>query len=238
MSAARIWLASTLLCLIACAGTVPVPMVQVPLFRQRGEAEAGLVMGPASRRPEIGGAARYAATETLRVGGSVSAAGGPSVPRGEARDPRDQAPRLFADGFLGAEWGGLVIRYGALVGSGFGLRGASGSRCVASASGERTCMGPVGAAQEARFVRSYGQLHMALAPPGPLAVSLAVRVPIVVELEHDGLSRSSEVGTEVALTQTVRFRHLRLDLQPLWSRTRGFAFHLALLLRFAGDGGG
>ncbi|MDB4972700.1 MAG: hypothetical protein JWN48_1041 [Myxococcaceae bacterium] len=225
-------LATASLWLAACAGTVATPMVQVPLLRRKGEGEGGLVLGPASRRPEIGGTLRYAATDTLRVGASVSGARGPAVAQGGPVETREQAPKLFADGFLGAEWGGLVLRFGALAGSGYGVRSAFSERCASSEGVVVSCVPAGSVGTDSRFVRSYGQLHLAVSPPGPLAVSLAVRVPVVVELAHEQQARKSELGTEVALTQTLRLRHLRLDLQPLWSRTRGFAFHLALLFRF------
>lgn len=217
--------------LLGCGGTVATPMVQVPLFQRRGQGEAGFVMGPGSRRPELGGTLRYAATDQLRVGGSVSGASGPALVLG-GRDARDQAPKLFADGFLGAEWGGFALRFGALLGSGYGVRVSGGAGCTSRLGSESACTVGASPTLQTRFVRSYGQLHMGFAPPGPLAVSLALRVPVIVELDHPSAARSTEVSTEVALTQTVRFRHLRLDLQPLWSRTRGFAFHLALLFRF------
>jgi len=218
-------------CLVACGGTVPIPMVQVPLFRRQGQGEAGMVFGPGSRRPEIGGGFRYAATDTLRVGASISGARGPAPTR--ISDPRDQAPRLFADGFVGAEWGGLVMRFGAMAGSGYGLRTTQTSQCaVDDAEMNVACVSRSRATSDRGFVRSYGQLHLAFAPPGPLAASLAVRVPVVVELPNDAAQRSTELGTEVAFTQTILLPHLRLDLQPLWSRTRGFAFHLGLLFRF------
>lgn len=216
---------------MGCAGTVPVPMVQVPLFRRRGEGEAGFVMGPASRRPEIGGSVRYAATDSLRVGASVSGARGPALSRDGETDPSEQAPKLFADGFVGGEWGGFAFRYGALAGSGYGLRSALAD-CSTPSRSAAPCSALGAAAAQSAFVRSYGQLHLAFAPPGPLAVSVALRVPVVVELPEERARRSTELGTEVALTQTLRLSRLRVDLQPLWSRTRGFAFHLALLLRF------
>jgi hypothetical protein len=219
--------------LAACAGTVPAPMVQVPLFRRAGEVEAGLVMGPATRRPEIGGTVRAAATDWLRLGASVSGAGGPMVSHGDTFDPRDHAPRLFADGMVGAEWGGLVFRFGLLAGAGYGRRDTVRCGTLGASPRFQASCSEARADGDSSFVRSYGQLHFAFAPPGPLAASLALRVPVVVELPHGAAARRTELGSEVALTQTVRFRYLRLDLQPLWSQTRGFAFHVALLLRFA-----
>jgi hypothetical protein len=208
------------------------PMVQVPLFRRQGQGEAGLVMGPASRRPEIGGTLRLAATDTLRLGASLSGARGPAAVRSDIRSARDQTPTLFADGFVGAEWGGLLLRFGALAGAGYGIRPLTARRCATTSALAPTC-DPFDSSQEQRrFVRSYGQLHFAVAPPGLLAVSLAVRVPVVVELAEGGGASRTELGTEVALTQSLLLPRLRLDLQPQWSRTRGFAFHLALLLRF------
>jgi len=226
----RLILLLTVMASVACGGTVATPMVQVPLLRQRGEGEAGLVVGPASRRRELGAAFRYAATDRLRVGASLSSASG----RSYGRDTRDLAPRLFADGFVGAEWGGLALRLGALAGAGYGLRPGSARVCRSDASEQVVCN--TTSAEQTQFVRAYGQLHIAIAPPGPFATSLAVRVPVVFELDDREQTPTEVLGTELALTQTLRLRSLRLDLQPLWSRTRGFSFHVALMFRFdAGD---
>jgi hypothetical protein len=192
----------------ACASTVGAPLVHVPLMRRAGQAEAGLIVGTGSRQREVGGTLRAAATDHVRVGGSVSG----TMMRDEDRvaNQRSRASaRLSADGFLGAEWGGLLFRFGALAGSGYGKRSE----------------------RRGETVRSYGQLHMALAPPGPVALSLAVRVPVLVALAREDMPRRTEVGTEVALTHSFILRHFRLDLQPLWSRLDGFAFHLSFLFR-------
>jgi hypothetical protein len=224
----RFSLAALLLC-AACGGSVATPMVQTPLFRRRGQGEAGLIVGPGSRRPELGGALRYALTDTLRAGGSVSGAGGKAVATG---GERDQTPKLFADGFAGAEWGGFVFRLGALAGAGYGLRAPAPRSCRTNPDASVVCVADARREDEGAFVRSYGQLHVAVAPPGPFAASLAVRVPVVVELADEQRARSHELSSEVAFTQTVRLGRLRLDLQPLWSSTRGLSFHLGLFLRF------
>lgn len=203
-------------------------MVQTPLFSRRGQGEAGLIVGPGSRRAELGGTVRYALTDTLRLGGSVSGAGGNTVAYvGE----RDQTPKLYADGFVGAEWGGLVFRLGALAGAGYGLRAPAARTCGAASDVSVVCTADE-RRPSAAFVRSYGQLHIGLAPPGPFAISLALRVPVVVELADEQRAGGYELSSEVALTQIIRLGRLRLDLQPLWSSTRGLSFHLGLLFRF------
>ena len=229
---ASYWLG--LACCIGCAGSAPMPMVQVPLLRRAGQVEAGLLVAPASEQPEIGGTVRAAATEHMRLGASIS--GATRRDRGDvpARGSEDEGtPRLFTDGFLGAEWGGFLVRYGVLAGAGYGLRRQSTRRCVAS-DPVVPCM-PLEALRlhDASFVRAYGQLHIALAPPGPLMTSFAVRVPVVVDLPDQGLARETALDTEFALTQTVQLRYLRVDLQPHWSSIRGFAFHVAFLFRFS-----
>lgn len=202
-------------------------MVQVPLLRRAGEGEVGLIVGTAKQQPEIGGTLRIAPTDHLRVGAAVLAA-----TRDEERafvsGASHATPKLFGDGFVGAEWGGLIMRFGALAGSGFGERRARDAGCRLPAEG--SCV-PV-LSRDQSYVRSYGQLHIAVAPPGPLVGSLAVRVPVVVELPAEDRGRHTRVGAEVALTQSVTLRHVRLDLQPLWSKLEGFAFHLGLLFRF------
>lgn len=224
----RFWLAALLAC-AACGGTVATPLVHTPLFQRRGQGEAGLVVGPGSRRAELGGTVRYALTDTIRLGGSVTGAGGNTVARG---DLRDQTPKLFVDGFAGAEWGGLVFRLGALAGAGYGLRAPAARTCGADTDPSVACTADERRGPDGAFVRSYGQLHIGLAPPGPFAVSLAVRVPVVVELADERSGRDHELSSEVALTQIIRLGRLRLDLQPLWSSTRGLSFHVAVLLRF------
>jgi len=215
----------------ACAGSHRAPMMQMPLFTRRGQTEAGLMVRPASPRAEVGGVVRVAATEHLRLGASVSGA----TRRSDDERLYDGArlrlsSSLYTEGFVGAEWSGLLFRYGALVGSGYGSTQYAARTCSAQglASG---CVPVASEARAFRYVRSYGQLHVALAPPGPLLVGLAVRVPFVVDLSR-GTSAESDVGPELGLLHALAFRHLRLDLQPTWSRAQGFAFHLALLLRF------
>jgi hypothetical protein len=202
-------------------------MVQVPLMRRAGEAEAGLVVGTAKQQPEIGGTLRVAPSDHVRIGASIAAATR-SEERAFVSGASRDTPKLFGDGFVGAEWGGWIFRYGALVGSGFGSRSMRGSGCRLPAQG--ACV-PASASTQ-QYVRSYGQLHLAVAPPGPLVGSLAVRVPAIVELPGEARGRHTRVGVEVALTQSVMLRHVRLDLQPLWSRIEGFAFHLSFLFRF------
>jgi hypothetical protein len=199
-------------------------------MRRAGEAELGLVAGTARQQPEIGGMLRIAPTHHLRVGAAIAAAthsAESAFTHGASRD----TPKLFADGFVGAEWGGWIVRYGALVGSGFGSRSVRNAGCPLPA--QDRCVPAL--ARGAQYVRSYGQLHLAVAPPGPLVGSLALRVPTVVELAGEGRDRHTRVGVEVALTQSVMLRYLRLDLQPMWSKLEGFAFHLAFLFRIRPD---
>ena len=210
------------------------PMVQVPLQRRAGQAEAGLVVAPASEQPALGATARVAATDHLRVGASISGATRRDRTDVPARGSEHEGtPRLFADGFVGAEWGGFFVRYGVLAGSGYGLRRQSTRRCVATADPAPCTQRQEQRLHDASFVRSYGQLHIALVPPGPLMTSFAVRVPVVVDLPDANLPRETTLDTEFALTQTVQLRYLRVDLQPQWSSIRGFAFHLAFLFRFS-----
>jgi hypothetical protein len=214
--------------LAGCTGTHMAPMVHVPLQTRSGQVEGGLVFRPPSPRSEIGGVVRIAATEHLRVGASASGA-----MRRESNGYAEQETRyrtLFADAYLGLEWSGLLFRLGGLVGSGYGASEVTTARCddprvgSACARGERLHA-------RTRYVRSYGQLHAALAPPGPFAVSLALRVPFVVDLASEP-SREGATSPELAFTHSLLFRHLRFDLQPMWSRAQGYTLHLALLLRF------
>ena len=210
------------------------PMVQVPLLRRAGQVEAGLVVAPASEQPELGGAVRVAATDYLRVGGSIS--GATRHDRGAVRERGghyESTPTLFGDGFFGAEWGGFFVRYGVLAGAGYGRRRLSARGCITSSEAVACVPHEDQRLRDAAFVRTYGQLHIALAPPGPLMTSFAVRVPVVVDLPDENLRRHTDLDTEFALTQTLQLRYLRVDLQPQWSSIRGFAFHVAFLFRFA-----
>jgi hypothetical protein len=213
-----------------CAGTHAAPVMQVPLFTRAGQTEGGLVFRPASPRNEIGGLVRFAATDQLRVGGSVVGATRRHADAGRSDDAH--YPSLFAEGFFGAEWSTLFMRFGGLLGSGYGASELSIARCR-SVGADRACAREDDASIRTRYVRSYGQLHFGIAPPGPLAVSLAVRVPFVIDLERER-SRESHVSTEVGFTHSLILRYVRLDLQPMWSRAQGFTLNLALLLRMGG----
>jgi hypothetical protein len=211
----------------ACVGSHMAPMLQVPMFTRAGQSEAGLSFRPSSPRSEMGGVVRVAATDQLRLGASVSGAtrrrsGGFG---GDAR----RYPTLLAEGFLGVEWSTLLFRFGALAGSGYGHSEFTTRSCVEGRT-VSPCSREPHVSARTRYVRSYGQLHFGLAPPGLFAASLAVRVPFVVDLE-DAPSREADVSTEVGFTHSLLLRHLRFDLQPMWSRAQGFALHLALLLR-------
>lgn len=213
-----------------CAGTHAASMMQVPLLTRAGQTEGGLVFRPASPRNEIGGLVRFAATDQLRVGGSVMGATRRHADAG--RSDGAHYPSLLAEGFFGAEWSTLFMRFGGLLGSGYGASDLTVARCRAVGA-DRACARDDVAFVRTRYVRSYGQLHFGLAPPGPLAVSLAVRVPFVIDLERER-SRESDVSTEVGFTHSLMFRYLRFDLQPMWSRAQGFTLHLALLIRGGG----
>lgn len=203
-------------------------MVHVPLFTRAGQGEAGLMFRPASPRSEVGGTVRLAVTDELRIGGSAS---GATRRRSDGfGDDETRYPSLFADGFLGVEWSTLFLRFGGLVGSGYGVSEVTTARCVGAV--ERAfCSREQRVGARTRYVRSYGQLHMGLAPPGLFAVSFALRVPFVVDLENER-SREGNVSPELAFTHSLLLRYLRFDIQPLWSRAQGFTLHLALLLRF------
>lgn len=214
---------------VGCVGTAPVPMVQVPLLRRAGQIEGGLGVAPTSEEPSLGAIVRAAPTDAMRVGASVSAATRQAPAQiAERRRVPEGTPRLFADGFFGGEWGGLFIRYGLLAGAGYGLGRGAIRDCPGA------CPSSAGVRMRNReFVRSYGQMHIALAPPGPLMTSFAVRVPVVVDLPDAGLSRRTTIDTEFALTQSAQLRYVRVDVQPQWSTLRGFALHLAILFRGA-----
>ena len=212
----------------ACAGSQRTPPLHVPLFTRAGQGEAGLIFRPASPRSEVGGTIRLAATDELRLGGSVA---GATRRRSDGfGDDETRYPTFFADGFLGAEWRGLIFRFGGLVGSGYGASEVTTARCAALPE-RSVCPRTERLAARTRYVRSYGQLHVGLVPPGIFAAAFAVRVPWVVELA-DEPSREGNVSPEIAFTHSILLRHLRFDLQPIWSRAQGFTLHLALLLRF------
>ena len=214
--------------LAGCVGSHVAPMVHVPLFTRAGQGEAGLMFRPASPRSEVGGTARFALTDELRIGGSASGATRRRSDGVGAEESR--YPTLFADGFLGAEWSTLFLRFGGLVGSGYGASEVTTARCVGAVD-RALCPRDQRAVARTRYVRTYGQLHLGLAPPGLFAVSFALRVPFVVDLESER-SREANVSPELAFTHSLLLRYFRFDIQPLWSREQGFTLNLALLLRF------
>jgi hypothetical protein len=212
--------------LSGCVGSGTAPMIQAPLFRRAGQVEGGLTWRPTPAGAELGAAVRGAVTDQLRVGGSLS-----TTSRGQSDriDASARHPALYTEGFFGAEAGGLLLRFGALLGSGFGQQQRFASACAGLPA--RACQAD-GRLMRDRYVRGYGQLHVGIAPPGLLSASLALRLPVIIDVADELPRRRTRVTSEVALTHSFTFRFLRLDLQPLWSRDQGFTFHLALLFRF------
>jgi hypothetical protein len=226
----RVLALSLFVLLSACAGANLTPMVQVPLLRRAGQIEGGVSVRPSSPRAEVAGVIRAAATSHLRLGASVGGATRRQQSSSFVGADREPHRALQAEGFVGTEWGGLLFRFGALLGSGYASSERVSDVCIAG-PGMPGCVRRQRRVLTTRYVRSYGQLHVALAPPGPLATALALRIPFVADLSESGSAREADVSPEVALTQSLILRHLRLDLQPVWSRAQGFTFHLALLFR-------
>lgn len=213
-----------------CGGANLAPLLHVPLMRRAGELEVGVGLRPSSPRAEVAGVLRAAVTDHLRVGAS---AGGATRVRADdqGEDLHVRHKALHAEGFIGAEWGGLLFRVGALAGSGYGVSRHLTYHCVARDAAGR-CETRARFSPETRYVRSFFQLHLALAPPGPLATAFVLRVPFVSDLSSSATAREADVSPELGLSQSLILRWLRLDLQGVWSDAQGAAFHLAVLLRF------
>jgi len=218
------------LSVVGCAGTHRAPLVQVPLLTRAGQVEGGFAARPLSPRSEMAGVVRVAATSYLRLGGSVTGAVRHPEERIGASGSLRLSSALLAEGFVGAEWGGLLFRFGGLLGSGYGFTRLAGRRDCSTGVPDDACTPGEPLRREHRYVRSYGQLHAAVAPPGPLRVALAMRVPFVIDLEE--ASRESDVSPEFAIVHALVLRNVRLELTNVWSHAQGFALHLGLLLRY------
>ncbi|MDB4972474.1 MAG: hypothetical protein JWN48_815 [Myxococcaceae bacterium] len=224
----------------ACVSSYPIPMAQAPLFTKAGEAEVGVGARPFAPRRGLVAFTRVAATDHVRLGALVNGSAlGHSRDWGTFDGPFyvRRALALYGEGFAGYEGSHRMLRYGALLGAGYGESTRTFKRCLRRDPVERDeGFGPAGCIEartdkrDARYLRTYGQLHVGVAPPGLWRGAVGIRVPYVHEFE---LGRDDpRVLPEGFVTQSLTFARVRLEFQVLAGPVQRVSFGLAMMLRF------
>lgn len=210
-------------------------MAQAPLFTRKGEAELGLGMRVLAPRRGLVASARVAATDHVRVGGVISGAALRHSRDWGSFDGSHHLMRymaLYAEGFVGAEGTRRIFRYGGLVGAGYGASDRTVKRCLVIEDDDGwspDCLESTRERVEARWLRTYGQLHFGLAPGKIWRGAVGLRVPF----DHD-LKRAAgdlRVSPEGFMSQSVLAPRARIEVQFLAGQAQGLTIALAVFLR-------
>ncbi|HEY6877881.1 MAG TPA: hypothetical protein VI299_07665 [Polyangiales bacterium] len=233
----RCGLALVLWFVAGCVSSYPIPMAQAPLFTKAGETELGAAVRPLGPRRGMAAFVRVAATDHVRLGALVNGA--------VLRHSRDwgfidgpfyakSLRALYAEGFAGYEGSNRMFRYGALIGVGYGESSRSYERCLQrEPRGGVDSFGPSACLEErtdhvsARYLRSYGQLHMGFAPNGGWRGAFGVRVPYI----HDFENPDPTVVPEGFVSNSVTFAPVRFELQVLAGAKQRISLGLSMMVR-------
>lgn len=208
----------------------------MPLFTRAGQAEIGVGARLFDPRRGLMATARVAVTDHLRVGMLVT---GSVVRRPLWNHAWDGAEILlrhksiYGEGFIGAESRPRVLRFGGLVGAGYGVTDHAYQICDEQGDdrnegfGPIDCKGYVTVRHKPRYLRAYPQAYLALVPRGFWRIAAGARVPIM----HDFESGHTRTQGEGFLSNILLLRRTRLELQFAGTPEQYVSIHLMLLAR-------
>ena len=232
------WLVFGLCLQTGCIGSYMSPVAQAPLFTKAGEAELGVGLRALAPRRGLVAMARAAVTDHIRVGALASGAVMSHSRDWGAFDGPNYAQRylgIYGEGFVGAEGAHRIFRYGGMAGAGYGESRRDYKVCLMRAPddgddgfGKTACVKPAQRSVDARYVRSYAQLHFGLAPRGPFRLALGIRLPFV----HDFVGQKNLIGTvEGFVAPSLSLTRARIELQVLAAPNQRVTLNLSVLMR-------